>query len=554
MAVDLPPADEENLQVSERTGTLAIDLGSTTTVVAFQLDGGTAPNLLDLPPITRNPGEIPSLIWARSADDPNPLVGRQVLDSGLADGHSPGLLRDFKRFIAGPELDPANECSDQSNGESLGEQMSADSAGEWLLREIWRRLPNGVRVGRLVLTAPVEHYRGYRTWLLKACSQLPVDEIALVDEPTAAALGAGLAPGSRLLVVDVGGSTIDMALVALEGGEGRAAPLAQLLRFRGRDLASSRQSLRCAKVLGKAGLALGGRDLDRWIVDHLAPGKFQKDDPAIAPLLNAAERLKCRLSDCNHPADLALSEIATLSDEGRQQELRLTRLQLESLIQERGLLKALDDLLEQTLAGGRRHGCPLEDLDGVMAVGGGARLPLLLDWLRQRTAPVRLLTPPPVVAVASGALSLTPGVQVRDVLQRGVSLRCWDRRSQSHHWHPLFVAGQTWPTRSPLELVLAAGREGQGQLELVLGEPEAIGRHDVVYVNGLPTLQQGSATATVRPWSAPSPHLPLEPTGKAGQDCLRLRFSIDAQSVLLVEGEDLRSGLKLQPRELGTVR
>ena len=52
---------------------------------------------------------------------------------------------------------------------------------------------------------------------------MDVDEVALVDEPTAAALGAGLAAGSRLLVVDLGGH-LDLSLVALEG-EGRAAPL-----------------------------------------------------------------------------------------------------------------------------------------------------------------------------------------------------------------------------------------------------------------------------------------------------------------------------------------
>ena len=41
----------------------------------------------------------------------------------------------------------------------------------------------------------------------------------------------------------------------------------------------------------------------------------------------------------------------------------------------------------------------------------------------------------PVEAVALGALRLTPGVTVKDVLQRGVSLRCWDQRSAEHRWH-----------------------------------------------------------------------------------------------------------------------
>jgi molecular chaperone DnaK (HSP70) len=67
--------------------------------------------------------------------------------------------------------------------------------------------------------------------------------------------------------------------------------------------------------------------------------------------------------------------------------------------------------MEATLAGGRRNNCHLEDLEGVVAVGGGAQLPWLRRWLAENTAPAPLLTPPPVEAVALGALKLTPGSQ-----------------------------------------------------------------------------------------------------------------------------------------------
>ena len=68
-------------------------------------------------------------------------------------------------------------------------------------------------------------------------------------------MGAGLEPGSTLLVLDFGGSTIDMSIVALEGGEGQASPIAQLVRFDGNNLeGKSTQVLRTAKVLGKSGI------------------------------------------------------------------------------------------------------------------------------------------------------------------------------------------------------------------------------------------------------------------------------------------------------------
>jgi molecular chaperone DnaK (HSP70) len=544
MAADRPPADEENLQVSPRSGTLAIDLGSTTTVVAFQADGSKHLEPVDLAPISRRPGEVPSLLWLRNRNDPHPLVGRQVIDSGLNAWDGPELLTDFKRSITDRSPEP---------GEA-GRNLSAQEAAERLLAEIWRRLPNRLNVHRLVLTAPIDHYRGYRSWLLRACQSLPVDAIALVDEPTAAALGAGLPPGSKLLVVDLGGSTIDMALVALEGGEGRAAPLAQLLRFNGRMLGSSRQALRCAKVLGKAGLRLGGRDLDHWILDHLTDASRIAEGVLPMAQLIAAERLKCRLSDPDLDAQTIVTEVAVASNDAAPRELRLNREELNRLLRERGLVDALDDLLEQTLAGGRRHGVHLEDLQGVMAVGGGAQLPLLRDWLERRTRPVPLLTPAPVEAVARGALALTPGVQIRDVLRHGVSLRCWDRRSNRHHWHPLFMTGQTWPTITPLEIVLAAGRDEQRHMELVLGEPEVVGHHDVVFRQGLPTLQASDRAPRIRAWDGDPVALPLQPTGKAGEDCLRLRWSLDDASRLRVEIEDLRNGRALPSLVLGTVR
>jgi hypothetical protein len=159
--------------------------------------------------------------------------------------------------------------------------------------------------------------------------------------------------------------------------------------------------------------------------------------------------------------------------------------------------------------------------------------------LQQRLGPIPVHTARPVEAVALGALALTPGVQVRDVLARGVSLRCWDRRSQAHHWHALFLAGQSWPTEHPLEMVLACSRDGQDALELVLGESDPEQRAEVIYVDGLPVLRQRPAgEAQVTPWTLPLT-VPLDPPGRLGVDRLRLRFAIDAHSRLTVEIVDL---------------
>ncbi len=497
-------------------GTLAIDLGSSTTVVAWQDPQGPA-GLLALPPYScGDPCVVPSLLWLETPDSERPLVGRQVLDAALADGEHPGLCRDFKRRIGAEGPAPQ------------GGWPSAERAGALLLESLWRALPAERVPERLVLTAPIETYRGYRAWLQRASRDLEVPELALVDEPTAAAIGAGLPPGSRVLVVDLGGGTIDLSLVALEGGEGRAAPIAQLLRFAGRDLARSGQALRCARVIGKAGLALGGRDIDRWIVDHLCP-----EVPVDGALLGLAEQLKCQLSEASEAR-----QIQALP--GSFRELHLTREAFERLLEERGLLLQLDGLLEGVLAAARREGLGLGEIDAVLPVGGSSRIPVIRRWLQSRCPGVALRGERPVEAVAMGALALTPGVRVRDVLARGVSLRCWDRRSGRHRWHPLFVPGQSWPTDQPLELVLACSRDGQDQLELVLGEPLPEQRAEVVFEAGLPVLRERPAgAAPVRPWPTPPVVIPLASPGRRGVDRLRLQFRIDAEAQLVVEIHDL---------------
>ena len=515
-------------------GTVAIDLGSSTTVVAYQAPG-EEPRLLNLVPYSlSDPPVVPSLLWLPQADHPRPLIGRQVLEAGLAHGDGAELHRDFKRRIGSGQP-----------GAGTGLPLSAERAGALLLQQLWRALPAGMAPERLVLTAPIEAYQGYRGWLVEACRELEVPELALVDEPTAAAIGSGLPAGSTVLVVDLGGGTIDLCLVRLEGGEGRPNPIAQLLRLGGHDLEHSRQRQRLARVIGKAGVALGGRDIDRWIASHLCAD----DDPS-GSLLAGCERLKCALSD----QEEAL--VVVPEPQGSSRELRLTQEQLNRLLQQRGLLQQLDLLLEEVLAAGRRASIGLEGISAVLPVGGSSRLPAVSQWLADRLAAVPIHDGRPVEAVALGALALTPGVRVQDVLSRGVSLRCWDRRSNRHLWHPLFMAGQSWPTTAPLELVLACRDDQQGALELVLGEPGEERRDEVVFdAAGLPVLRTaGAGDTSVRAWQEQPDPLPLTPPGRRGEDRLRLRFSINASAELELECTDLLSGTSRPVQTLGRVR
>ena len=87
-------------------GTLAIDLGSSTTVVVFQKENGQPPELLDLPPISRAPGEIPSLIWKSSEKEESYLIGQEIIDLNLINEKENNLSQDFKRWIGSNKIEP----------------------------------------------------------------------------------------------------------------------------------------------------------------------------------------------------------------------------------------------------------------------------------------------------------------------------------------------------------------------------------------------------------------------------------------------------------------
>ena len=530
--IDQPELKKNNV------GTLAIDLGSSTTVVVFQKDNGQPPELLDLPPISRAPGEIPSLIWESSEKEECYLIGQEVIDLNPINKEDNKLSQDFKRWIGSPVIETI-----------YNSRIPPEKAGEILIHKIWSKVTEKVNINRLVLTAPVDTYREYRTWLVNVCNSLNIKEIALVDEPTAAAIGAGLKPGSILLVLDFGGSTIDMSIVALEGGEGRASPIAQLVRFDGKNLeGKSTQVLRTAKVLGKSGLRLGGKDIDRWISHHLLP-----EEKPTNSILKMAEELKCELSNMNIKETSIITKKAK-NECNEDKFLKLSKRGFEELLIEKGLLKSIEKLFNQTINIAKRNSFELKDLDSVVLVGGGSRIPLIKNYLRNICESIPFLTPPPIEAIALGALNLTPNVHIKDVLNRGVSLRCWNKKNEKHIWHPLFLAGQTWPTTKPLEIILAASINDQVSIDLIIGEPQEEGSNEVIYINGLPSLKTIESKEIIKKINNNIISIPLDPLGKIDQDCIKLIFNINENCQLEVKGIDLRNNNQITNKNLGEIR
>ncbi|MBO8217909.1 Hsp70 family protein [Prochlorococcus marinus] len=503
---------EENL-----TGTLAIDLGNTNTVIAFQDQKDINSILVEIPNITSSPGVIPTAVWFEKASK-NLKIGISALK--MRDSANSDLFfhSNFKRLIGNPI-----EKNHQKN------ILNPSECGEKFFKFLLANIPQKYEIKRLVLTAPIDTYKGYREWLTNLCNEVPFDEIALVDEPTAASLGINIPFGSKIMTIDIGGSTIDMNIVKIEGGEGKSGPIAELLKFKGNDVSSiSKQKIRCAEIISKIGSKIGGKDIDQWIVDY-----FIQDNKYPINLLKA-EEIKCKLSS---PLIKYESEYSfkLLTEDYQEKEFFLSKEIFENIIIENNLIKHLNSLLKDLLNEARGKFCTVDDLSAIILVGGGTQIPIIQEWITKKISKIKIKSPPPIESIALGALALTPGVKIKDILNKGLSIRLLNKKEQKHFWHPIFYKGQTWPTENPLKLILQASKNNQKTFEIIVGETKKQREYDVIFENGLPKLSEVQNNEETIKWEKTPLKIELKNHSNLGEDNLKLFFQINKKADLLVK-------------------
>ncbi len=504
------------------SGTLAIDLGNTNTVVAFQDEKHINSVLVEIPNITSSPGVVPSAVWF---ERPSNITKIGISALGMREKSNSEFFfhSNFKRLIGNH-----NERSNQKN------ILNPTECGEKFFKFLWASIPQKYKIKRLVLTAPIDTYKGYREWLVNLCVDLSVDEIALVDEPTAASLGINVPFGSKIMTIDIGGSTIDMNIVKIEGGEGKSGPIAELLKFKGNDVSSiSKQKIRCAEIISKIGSKIGGKDIDQWIVDYFIP------DNKYAINLLKAEEIKCRLSSSTIKSE---DEFPTklLTEGFQEKEFYLSKEIFEKIIIKNKLINHLNSLLKELLNEARGKFCTVEDLNAIILVGGGTQIPLIKEWISKKISKVEIKSPPPIESIAQGALAMTPGVKIKDILDKGLSIRLFNRRFQKHFWHPIFFKGQTWPTENPFKLILQASKNNQKIFEIIIGETKKEREYDVIFEDGLPKLSEVQSEEEIIEWDKKPLKIVLKNESNIGEDNLIIFFNINKKADLLIKCFDIK--------------
>jgi molecular chaperone DnaK (HSP70) len=512
----------------------AIDFGTSNTVIARINENGDIETvkLADFSSlIADNPPLIPSFVFVQDAAKEQVLIGQEVCDRGLDNKNIRGEQRFFKAFKRAiganvsmfvPEVD--------------GREIEFELVGEWFLKRIIDRLPD---VDSLIFTVPVDSFESYRNWLGKVCEKLTVKQVRILDEPTAAALGYGVAGDETILVVDFGGGTLDLSLVKLSFAQLQAessqskSPLGFLLKWGDRTVnravknqsLSNNQSSQTAKVLAKTGQNLGGIDIDNWIIDYFHSTLGLPKNSLVTRL---AERIKIALSSSESATEVYFNDQTFES-----YELTLTRSQLTQILEQHKFFINLDSALARIRQQATRQNIDLDQIDAILLVGGTSQIPAVKEWTLRHFSAEKVKANKPFEAIAHGAIS--QGWELKDFLYHSYGVRYWDKRYKKHNWHTIIKSGETYPLPKSVELTLGASVADQPNIELVIGE---LGEGNVeVYFEDdriVTRVLDGTQVAVQILNEKSKAIAQLNPLGQTGSDRIKVFFQVDEKRTLRI--------------------
>ena len=251
-----------------------------------------------------------------------------------------------------------------------------------------------------------------------------------------------------------------------------------------------------------------------------------------------AEEIKCKLSLSEIKYEKKFST-KLLIDSQQERDFYISKKLFEDIIIQNNLINHLNSLIKNLLNEARGKFCTVDDLSAVILVGGGTQIPLIKEWITKKISTTKIISPPPIESIALGALAMTPGVKIKDILNKGLSIRLFNRREQKHFWHPIFCKGQIWPTENPFKLVLQSSKTDQEIFEIIIGETKHERKFDVIFENGLPKLSEIQSEEEITKWDKEPLKIVLKNKSSIGVDNLTLFFKINKKADLLVKGFDI---------------
>jgi len=412
------PKKPETLRASDPI--IGIDLGMTSVVAAYVAQNGQPPQVI---PGERGATALPAVVGYRTGKEP--VVGRAAQE--MLTTAPDRTITGVKRLLGRKTTSQAVKDLAQRVGFKIAEGADQDVAvnvdgklitpvevASVLLTQIKALAEAHLKekVAHCVIAVPAYFNDGQKAAVREAAKRAGLDAIKLVHEPTAVALAYGFNKGgdARIVILDMGGIRLDVSVMEITGN--------------------------VFDVVATGGDAyLGGLVIDARIVDWILTNikkKFGKDlstEPALlTKVRTAAEQAKRELSKFK-AVDLQIPlNVAPKGTKAEIGPLRLNQDTVDKLASD--VVERVVTLTKHVLA---ERGLAPSDVDDVIFVGGGTRLPLLKQRITQvfGKEPRSTLPPEEVIALGASLLgdSLRREAQAQvDVLKEPIGIALSDGR------------------------------------------------------------------------------------------------------------------------------
>ena len=341
---------------------IGIDLGSTLSEVAI-MEGGQ-PTILVNDEGTRT---TPSVISFSDKDERK--VGAAAKRQAIT--NPKGTVNLIKRFMGGTydevndnithiQYDVVNK--DGYPRVSIGDrEYSPEEISAMILTKMKQTAEAylGEEVTEAVITVPAYFNDAQRDATKKAGEIAGLNVRRIIAEPTAAILASNIdmEKGGKYMVVDYGGSTLDFSIA---------------------DISDN-----VVEILASNGdVYCGGSDLDKIVAKYITD-EFKASDNvdltddamAMSRIMEAAEKAKMELSNASI-TEINLPFITAVDGTPKHLAMTLTKAKFEQLID--GEISKVINLGKEAI---RKAGISVNDLDGILLVGGSTRIPKVQEEL-----------------------------------------------------------------------------------------------------------------------------------------------------------------------------
>ena len=446
---------------------VGIDLGTTFSVIAY-LDSGGRPQT-----IRSAEGDLttPSVVMFEPGSDgvisADPVVGRAAVSAAAM----------YPDYVA--EMMKRDMGQDSYHRTVAGRTWRPELLQSFVLAKLKRDAELAeIPFHRAVITVPAYFNNSRRERTIEAATLADIETLAIINEPTAAALVYGTQHGfiddgrisqmERILVYDLGGGTFDVTLMEIEGREFR--------------------------VIGTDGdVELGGRDWDIAVANRIAEEfkeRFRGRDPrsdqrGFQKLMAEAENAKRMLSNLERT-------VINLELGGDMLRMPFSRQDFEDLTM---------DLLERTIFTSdkvvRDAGLNWSDLSRILLVGGSTKMPAVARRLEEESGlhPSKALAADEAVAHGAaifaglqlGAKGIREiiisapqlkGVTVKDICSHSLGMLIKDRRTGELRDSVIINKGTPLPARG--ERYYETTNENQQGIKLRLTEARQTIHEDII--------------------------------------------------------------------------